>query len=464
MADAAAKGINPLLVFIENTPRAYAWGSADALPAILREQPTGEPQAELWLGDHAGAPAMVAKASLEPISLVDLIAGDPAAYGVDGGPLPYLLKVLGIGGPLSIQVHPDRAQAGIGFAREEAAGIPLDDFARSYKDANHKPELMVALSPVRALSGFRSLSEVREDLAALIARAGACGAAGSQALYALSARLGNGARTAAIGRDPGEVTRSDFLDWVFSEDPAVHDTVAALARVLEAGHVFGLSDVRQTVLRDLLEAYPADPGVLVSLLMHIVELEPGEALFMPPRQIHAYLSGVGVEVMASSDNVLRAGLTEKHVDAAELRTIVDFSVLEDPRFRPTSARPGLTSWEPPVEDFALHRVTVAREDEYGDIDRSDGAVPAETVTIDMPYPAVLLVISGSVRVERVNESGAGGDGAFEVANVRQGQSLYVSAGAPVALTGDGEAFIATVGATCEAASERGSMIDAELTN
>lgn len=464
MADAAAKGIVRLLIFIENTPRAYAWGSVDALPAILREQPTGEPQAELWLGDHAGAPAMVAKASLEAISLVDLIAGDPAAYGVDGGPLPYLLKVLGIGGPLSIQVHPDRTQAGVGFSREEAEGIPIEDFARSYKDANHKPELIVALSSVRALSGFRPLSEVREDLAALVARAGTCGAAGSQALYALSARLGNGARAAAAGSDPGEATRSDFLAWAFSGDPAVRDTVAALARVFEAGQVFGLSDLRQTVLRELLEAYPADPGVLVSLLMHIVELEPGEALFMPPRQIHAYLSGVGVEVMASSDNVLRAGLTEKHVDAAELRKIVDFGVLEDLRFRPTSARPGLTSWEPPVEDFALHRVTVAREDEYGDVDRPVGATPAETVTLEMPFPAVMLVISGSVRVERVNGRDAGGEGAFEVANVRQGQSLYVSAGAPVALTGDGEAFMATVGATWEAASERGSIIDAELTN
>ncbi|MBN9612043.1 MAG: mannose-6-phosphate isomerase, class I, partial [Actinobacteria bacterium] len=134
-----------MLIFIENTPRAYAWGSRDALPELLGTSPTGEPQAELWLGAHPGDPATVAKAVPGARTLIDLIESDPERYGVDGGQLPFLLKVLAIGSPLSLQAHPDKAQAEIGFAAEEAAGIPREAPERNYGDPNHKPELLVAL-------------------------------------------------------------------------------------------------------------------------------------------------------------------------------------------------------------------------------------------------------------------------------------------------------------------------------
>ena len=183
-----------MLIFIENTPRAYAWGSHDALPSLLGTAPTGEPQAELWLGDHPGAPASLAKASPQAKTLIELIESDPERYGVDGAHLPFLLKVLGIGAPLSLQVHPDKRQAEAGFAREEAAGVPTGARERNYGDANHKPELLVALSEVSALSGFRALSEARDDLQALAALAAAGGDSVGSAALAAGATLCAGVR------------------------------------------------------------------------------------------------------------------------------------------------------------------------------------------------------------------------------------------------------------------------------
>src|SRR5690606_30725605 len=172
-----------MLIFIKNTPRPYAWGSRNAIPELLGEQPTGEPQAELWLGTHPGSPASVAKATHDPHTLIDLVDSDPELYGVRGGPLPFLLKVLAIEAPLSLQVHPDIEQAREGFAREEAAGVPRDASGRNYGDPNHKPELLVALTPLSALSGFRPIAEARDDLRGLERRARALGdEAGAAAL------------------------------------------------------------------------------------------------------------------------------------------------------------------------------------------------------------------------------------------------------------------------------------------
>ncbi|MGO3679585.1 MAG: mannose-6-phosphate isomerase, class I, partial [Microbacteriaceae bacterium] len=178
-----------MLIFIQNVPRTYAWGSREALPEVLATEPTGEPQAELWLGDHEVDPAQVAGSMAEPLTLIDLIERNPEVYGVDGGHLPFLLKVLGIGAPLSLQVHPRKSQAREGFARENAAGIALDDPARSYKDANHKPELLVALSRIEALSGWRELGDAANDAAAITRGSGTCGARGSQLLLSFAARV-----------------------------------------------------------------------------------------------------------------------------------------------------------------------------------------------------------------------------------------------------------------------------------
>ncbi|WP_125100304.1 mannose-6-phosphate isomerase, class I [Leucobacter chromiireducens] len=419
-----------MLIFIENTPRAYAWGSIDALAELLGTTPTGEPQAELWLGTHPGSPAHVAKATRVGQTLIDLVEGDPDRYGVSGGPLPFLMKVLAIGAPLSLQVHPDREQAAAGFAAEEAAGIPRDARERNYGDANHKPELLVALSEVTALSGFRALSAARHDLRALAAAALAAGdAPGAAALEAVAARL------APVGVEDEGAVRRAFLAWAFAGDPAVARALAALPGAIpHAGD--DVAEERITALAALLAAHPGDAGVLVSLLLHIVRLAPGEALFLPARQLHAYLGGIAVEVMAASDNVLRAGLTEKHVDVAELCRILDAEEIAEPRFPATQLRQGLVAWRPAVPDFQLLRARLC------DLDTADpiggqGEAAAE-IEIPAPHPLVVVVTAGRVRVERTATELA------EVATARRGQSLYVSAGEPIRLTGAGELFLATV--------------------
>ncbi|MEV8337738.1 mannose-6-phosphate isomerase, class I [Leucobacter sp. NPDC077196] len=440
-----------MLIFIENTPRAYAWGSTDALPDMLGTTPTGEPQAELWLGTHPGSPAHVAKATPVQRTLIDLVESDPERYGVDGGPLPFLLKVLAIGAPLSLQVHPDREQAAAGFAAEEAAGVPRDARERNYCDPTHKPELLVALSEVTALSGFRDLAAAREDLLLLAAAARELGhPEGAEGFERAGCRL--------VGRDAGELRRA-FLTWAFSRDPRIVDALSCLFDVLRAAEAGAIGfweraleegtidPDRLASLRALAAAHPSDPGVLVSLLLHLVRLAPGEAIFLGAGQIHAYLGGVAVEVMASSDNVLRAGLTQKHVDIDELCRIVDTGELADPRFPAERLDHGLLAWRPDVPEFQLMRARLREADAEAGTGYSDAEA---AVRIDLPArgPVVLVVTAGKVRIERPEAHPA------EVASVRRGQSVYVSAGEPICITGHGEVFLASVGAESDGTALR----------
>lgn len=367
----------------------------------------------------------MAKASPAHSTLIELIERDPERYGVDGGQLPFLLKILAIGAPLSLQVHPDLAQAGAGFAAEEAAGVPADAFERNYGDPNHKPELLVALTEVTALCGFRPLAEARADLLALSRSAEG---AGREAL-ARAAHLCEG------GVDPASSRRA-FVSWALGGGSEALAAARALTELAVAEHGLTGAEIdenRRSALEGLAAAHPGDPGLVVSLLLHLVRLAPGEAIYLAARQLHAYLAGVGVEVMAASDNVLRAGLTEKHVDVAELLSIADFCELEDPRFPERAVAPGLVAWEPGVRDFRLLRARL-----QGPTETDEAGV--ESVELDAEYPLVVIVTSGRVRVERLGAEFA------EVASVRRGQSLYVSAGEPIELSGVGEVFIATVGA------------------
>ncbi len=425
-----------VLIFIENTPRAYAWGSTDALPAMLGHAPTGEPQAELWLGDHPGSPASVAKATPVPHTLIELISQDPERYGVNGGPLPFLLKVLAIGAPLSLQAHPDEAQARAGFAAENAAGVPIDSPVRNYRDPNHKPELLVALSEVTALSGFRPLADTIMDLRALAAAA----PHGAAALWAVADRL--------VGADQ-ERGREAFLRWAFSDAVEVGDALRAVVDAIGQGSRPAIHPDRLECLRSLAAHYPGDPGALVSLLLHHVRLAPGEAVYLGARQLHAYLGGIAVEVMAASDNVLRAGLTEKHIDIPEMLRVLDFGELSEPRMFGRRAAAGLCEWDPGVPDFRLFRARVTHDSSAGaggvfsDAASLGGAQlegAATEVVVDAHAPLVLIATAGRVLVSRPEAELA------EMANVARGQSLYVSAGEPIHLTGSGEVFLATVGA------------------
>ena len=284
---------------ITNEPRDYAWGSTTLLPGLLGRAPSGRPEAELWYGTHPGSPARVVGGG----DLRDV-----------AGELPFLVKLLAAGSTLSLQAHPTTAQAEEGFAREQAAGIPRDAPERNYKDPYAKPEMVYALSDeFRALSGFRPVTQTRTDL-----------------------------DTVAPGLLPDLRTDADLRAVV---ERLLTTDVAAEVEAIVAASADGPGESWATV-RDLAAQCPGDPGIAISLLLHTVVLRRGEALYLPAGNIHAYQRGLAIEVMGPSDNVLRCGLTPKHVDAAELLAVVDFTPVDDPRLRPTVDDGRLTVFEP----------------------------------------------------------------------------------------------------------------------
>jgi mannose-6-phosphate isomerase len=281
----------------------YDWGDPSAIPTMLGVPPDGRPWAELWLGTHPAGPATVdGGRPLQDVS----------------GELPYLLKVLAAAQPLSLQTHPARARAEAGFEREEAAGIPRTDPARIYKDRNPKPELLCALTPFDTLCGFRPVD-------------------GSVALLRT---LGSGADPLAASlEDRGlEATVTDLYRGAL--DPA--PVVAACA---------GRSEPEPALVSRLAAQHPGEPSVVVTLLLNRVLLEPGDAVFLDAGNLHAYLGGVGVEVMGASDNVVRGGLTTKHVDVDELLAVLDWTPLPDPVVRATADG----AYETPGTPFLLRR-------------------------------------------------------------------------------------------------------------
>ncbi len=319
-----------------------------------------------------------------------------------------------------------------------------------------KPELLVALSEVTALCGFRPLAAARADLLAL-----AEAAPEGPGREVLLCAAGHCAVTA--GQGDGEA-RSSYLNWALGNDDSVAAGVLAIEEVLQGEALELLASripaARLRALIELTATHPGDPGVLISLLLHLVTLQPGEAIYLSARQLHAYLGGIAVEVMAASDNVLRAGFTEKHIDVAEVLRIVDTSTLDTPLLAARAVAPGLSVWAPDVPEFRLLRARLGEPDDFaahddfdenaagdsaggisGDVsgdgvDRSDRA---ESVTVRVEYPTVMVVVQGKVRVERV------GAELSEVASVGRGQSLYVSAGEDIELSGIAEVFLATVG-------------------
>lgn len=319
-----------MFVTITNTPRDYAWGSTTAISGLLGSEPSGGPEAELWLGSHPGSPSRVVDPSLT--------AGHETLAGwVD---LPFLLKVLAAASPLSLQAHPTPEQAQEGFARENAAGIPLDAPHRNYRDASAKPELIVAVTDgFEALCGFREPAAAREVFE-LIAHRGE-----GPAFEPLLARL--------RGPDPIRTTFAWFLAHEHGELAVLDNLCTAAAEAEGTDH----DRDEFAVVRRLAAHYPGDPGIAVSVLLNHVRLAAGEALFLPAGNIHAYLSGLGIELMASSDNVLRGGLTPKHVDLDELMSVLDFTALPVPHLVADTATPGVALYAPAGEHLALARVT-----------------------------------------------------------------------------------------------------------
>lgn len=314
----------------------YVWGSVDALPRILGLPPTGEPQAELWLGAHPRAPSVLRRGGTDR-PLDHVIADDPEGeLGADtarsyGGELPFLLKILAVDQPLSLQTHPSREQAQVGFDVEERQGIPVDADHRSYRDRNHKPELICALEPFTALCGFRPLSSA----ASLLESLGV-------------ADLGP-----AIGfLRLGEADRA--LRWLLERPPESGAAIAnqVVAACAEPGP---FPDERQWAVR-IGEQHPGDVGVAIALMLNLVHLQPGQALFLGAGNLHVYLHGVAVEIMANSDNVLRGGLTVKHVDVPAVLDVADCRPFEVPVQSPDGP---CFAFQSPVPDFCLARIEVA---------------------------------------------------------------------------------------------------------
>lgn len=286
----------------------YAWGDPTAIPQLLGVPADGSPWAEWWLGTHPAAPSMVE-------------GGGTLASA--SGPLPYLLKLLAAGQPLSLQTHPDTATAQAGFDREEAAGIALDDPRRVYRDPFAKPELLCALTEFDTLCGFRPVDETEALLAEI----------GADVLRSALGRLGLQATVAALYR--GELpTRDDLASC------AAHSSPEAL------------------LVTRLAAMYPGDPSVLATLLLNRVRLAPGEAVFLGPGNLHAYLDGFGVEIMGASDNVVRGGLTVKHIDVEELLSVLRYEPLADPVVRAVEAEPGRWRYPTPNVPFELWRFEI----------------------------------------------------------------------------------------------------------
>jgi len=298
---------------LKNTIQEYAWGSYTAIPALLGcESPAQAPQAELWLGAHPKAPSMV-NCNGRWVSLLELIEqspedilGEKVAQRFDNR-LPYLFKVLAAAKPLSIQAHPSRTQAKQGFARENRLRIPLDAANRNYKDDNHKPECICALTPFWALNGFRNISDI---------------------LSLLEKTCHQGLETEITNhqKKPDSQGLKRFFHELMTMEPprqkqVINDALTYAQKHIQEDKVFEW-------MIHLHNEYPADIGVFAPVILNLICLEPGQAMFLPSGEMHAYLDGVGIELMANSDNVLRGGLTPKHVDVPELLDVLNFQERE----------------------------------------------------------------------------------------------------------------------------------------
>lgn len=329
----------------------YAWGSRTAIPELLGIPATDGPVAEAWFGTHASAPSRCVAPDGAPVPLSALVARDArAALGADvvarfGPRLPYLLKVIAAERPLSLQVHPHLERARTGYDEEDAAGIPVDAPHRNYRDRNHKPELVYALTQFEALSGFRAPRRAAELFAGLDTPL-------AERLHAM-----------LVEHPSSEAIRAVFTRLLEPSTRPSSSEVAELAAAVARREADSSPSPRADATVALLqEAYPGDPGVVTSLLLNPVTLQPGEAMFVPAGCVHAYLHGVAVEIMASSDNVLRAGLTPKHVDIAELLRNVDDIAAPPIRVAPETFHGATRVFYAPVDDFELSVTDIADHD------------------------------------------------------------------------------------------------------
>jgi mannose-6-phosphate isomerase len=328
---------------LRNVVQEYAWGSKTAIAELLgKPVPSCNPQAELWMGAHSKAPSQVF-INGRWRSLLDVLRESPRevlgkkAAEKYSGTLPFLFKILAAAKPLSIQAHPDKEQARSGFLRENRLGIPLDAPHRNYKDDNHKPEIICAVTKFRALNGFRPIGEILSLLNKI-------------RVPALSKQID------AFCSRPNRKGLRKFFQALMTMDgeprlQAVQE-IAASDRVQDDG-----SPIWKW-MTELNREYPGDIGILAPVLLNLLELEPGDAMYLPAGHLHAYLHGVAIELMANSDNVLRGGLTSKHIDIDELLNILNFSNGKPAVLKPKKKVPPEAFYNTPAAEFALSVIDV----------------------------------------------------------------------------------------------------------
>jgi mannose-6-phosphate isomerase len=412
---------------IENVLRDYAWGSTTAIAGLLGRPESGRPEAELWIGAHPDSPSVARRPDGTTVALNDLIAEDPEHYlgaeSVAGfGPrLPFLTKILAASQPLSLQVHPSLEQAKAGFARENAEGVAPDAPHRNYRDDNHKPEMIFALTPFEALCGFRRPAATRKILLHL--------ASCFDLVETEVPALLTGLLTDLESPDEGAGLRSAFERLINGGEEVSHAT-AMVAAALISGAPLAPYQAELSTVVSLNEKYPGDPGVLISLLLNRLSLAPGDAVYLPAGNVHAYLHGLGVEVMASSDNVLRGGLTPKFIDVPELLRTVDFTAVEVPMLHPEISGLGQELYRPPFREFQLQRIELA-----------PGAAP---VPLAQSGAVVVIVVEGAVYLDspKGDLQLARGSSAFLAA-----AEAPVNAHAVAGATGTAVAFAVTTGVT-----------------
>ncbi|MFF5793491.1 mannose-6-phosphate isomerase, class I [Paeniglutamicibacter sp. NPDC012692] len=367
---------------MENPLRNYPWGSRTLIADLLGREPGAEPEAEMWIGAHPSAPSrVVSGAPGETPGLDDLISRDAGTLlgtGLAGqdGSLPFLLKLLAAEKPLSIQVHPNAAQAAEGFAAENAAGIPLDAPHRNYRDAAHKPEMIYALTDFAALSGFREPAEISGLFSLLLPRISGVAAEACADIIGLLA--GEDALRNAFGR-------------LLCGAPELTELTAGALQAVRSDESLR-SHPALAELPSLDAHYPNDPGILVSLMLNLIQLAPGQAIYLAAGNAHAYLRGLGVEVMANSDNVLRGGLTAKHIDLPELLRITVFEPQEVPLLSPETTAFGQQVFAPPFDEFQLQHIEIPAAGDATDMADADVPIAANG-------PVLMVCVDGQLVVD-----------------------------------------------------------------
>lgn len=393
---------------LKNPVQKYAWGSRTFIPEMMkRSSPSEEPQAELWMGTHPMAPSTVLVGG-KKIPLAELIRRDPPNFLGEatarkfGDNLPFLFKILAIDRPLSIQAHPDREQAARGFKRELELGVPLDAPHRSYRDPNHKPELICALTPFQALIGFKSPDRILAAFQKVPAPA-------------LVDEI-----EALAGKPDNEGFKRFFTTLMRMEREKQARIVSQTAALCE--NAVARDPSLERVI-DLHHEYPGDVGVLSPLFLDAVVLEPGEAVFIRPGTLHAYIKGSGVELMANSDNVLRGGLTHKSMDIEGLLNILDWEPQTLQVLRPERLTNGEMSYPSFADEFRLSVITPAKGESIEST--SEGS------------PEIVIVVKGHAFIT-VKKTG-------ERLPLSQGSAVFIPASVPsYNVTGDGILYKAAV--------------------